>query len=165
VAKGIASDLRVRTFGQRLEIVRTHLSALTLAALVLLAATCAPVAKAAGDTEGRQMTVGVLYPESRSSVPPAAAVLWRRLEELGWVEGRNLTIESRWADGKIERLPAYVAELLERNIDVLVTWTTPAAIAAKTATASSHTPVVIAVMADPVSGDLKLLRIGRFETA
>ncbi len=130
---------------------RGQLAVFTSAALVLLISTFCLVAKGAGDSAGRQMRVGVLYPESRSSVPPAAAVFWRRLGELGWVEGRNLTIESRWADGNIERLPAYISELLGRNIDLLVTWTTPAAIAAKAATASSRTPVVVAVMADPIA--------------
>jgi putative ABC transport system substrate-binding protein len=70
------------------------------------------------------------------------------LRSLGYVEGRNLVLEGRFAEGKIERLPALAAELAQRPVDVIVTITTPAALAAKSATPTI--PIVMAGSATPV---------------
>jgi putative ABC transport system substrate-binding protein len=75
-------------------------------------------------------------------------MFWQRLRDLGWVEGTNFVVEARWANGRYERLPALMAEVVTRNIDVLVTYSTPGAIAAKKAT--SEIPIVVASMGDPV---------------
>jgi putative ABC transport system substrate-binding protein len=74
------------------------------------------------------------------------------LHELGWVRGQNLIAEERWAEGRNERLPELMAEVLGHKIDVLFTWTTPAAMAAKSAT--STTPIVDGLMGDPVGTGL-----------
>ena len=71
-----------------------------------------------------------------------------RLNSLGYAEGRNLVIERRSADLKADRLPALAAELVRLNVDVIVTITTPAALAAKAAT--STIPIVMSGSADPV---------------
>lgn len=71
------------------------------------------------------------------------------LKELGWIEGRNITIEYRWAEGKYERLPALAAELVALNPDVIVTNASRAAVAAKHA--SKTIPIVFDVMGEPVS--------------
>ena len=71
------------------------------------------------------------------------------LKELGWIEGRNMTIEYRWAEGKYDRLPALAAELVGLNPDVIVTNASRAAVAAKHAT--NTIPIVFDVMAEPVS--------------
>ena len=71
-----------------------------------------------------------------------------RLNSLGYAEGRNLVIERRSADRQAERLPALAAELVRLNVDVIVTITTPAALAAKAAT--STIPIVMAGSANPV---------------
>ncbi len=77
----------------------------------------------------------------------------RRLSELGYVEGKNITIEYRSADDKLDRLPALVGELVRLNVDALVTSTTPGAIAAKNATKTI--PIVfILLAADPVAAGL-----------
>ena len=77
----------------------------------------------------------------------------RRLREFGYVEGKNITIEYRSADDKLDRLTALAGELVRRNIDVLVTTTTPAAIAGKNAT--NTIPVVFMLLAaDPVAAGL-----------
>src|SRR6266404_813121 len=77
----------------------------------------------------------------------------RRLNELGYVEGKNITIEYRSADDKLDRLPALVGELVRLNVDALVTSTTPGAIAAKNATKTI--PIVfILLAADPVAAGL-----------
>src|SRR5215469_9868469 len=70
------------------------------------------------------------------------------LRDLGYEEGRNITIEYRWAEGKYERLPALIAELVALNLDVMVTAGTPAALAVKKAAIS--VPLVMAAIGDPV---------------
>src|SRR4030095_1398777 len=73
--------------------------------------------------------------------------LRKGLRELGYVEGRNLTIEYRSADGRAERFPDLAAELVRLNVDLIVTRGTPAGSAAKNATEAI--PVVMATMGDP----------------
>jgi len=70
------------------------------------------------------------------------------LRELGWIEGQNLIVERRWAEGHMERLPALMAEVIARNVDLIFTGSTPAAVAAKNAT--STIPIVAMGMGDPV---------------
>ncbi len=74
------------------------------------------------------------------------------LRDLGYVEGRNVVIEYRDAEGKLERLPALAAELVALKVDVIVAPSTPAALAAKQATRTL--PIVFAVAADPVASGL-----------
>lgn len=70
------------------------------------------------------------------------------LRNLGWIEGETIAVESRFADGKTDQLPSLAAELVRLKVDVIATWTTPAALAAKRATTSI--PIVIGFAADPV---------------
>jgi putative tryptophan/tyrosine transport system substrate-binding protein len=70
------------------------------------------------------------------------------LRELGYVEGRNILIEYRWAEGQYERFPALIAELIALKVDVIVTAGTPAALAVKKATTSI--PLVMAAVGDPI---------------
>jgi putative ABC transport system substrate-binding protein len=71
---------------------------------------------------------------------------------LGYVEGQNLIVERRWAEGRPERLPALMAEVIERKVDVIFTASTPAAIVAKSAT--STIPIVVMLVGDPVHSGL-----------
>jgi putative ABC transport system substrate-binding protein len=75
-----------------------------------------------------------------------------RLRELGWVEGRNIIIEDRWAEGKADRLPALAIELVRLKVDVISTTSWPAAVAAKQATTTI--PIVIISAGDPVGTGL-----------
>jgi putative tryptophan/tyrosine transport system substrate-binding protein len=75
-----------------------------------------------------------------------------RLRELGYQEGRNIVIEYRWAEGKYERFPALIADLLAGKVDVIVTAGTPAAIAVKKATTT--VPLVMVAVGDPVGTGL-----------
>jgi putative tryptophan/tyrosine transport system substrate-binding protein len=74
------------------------------------------------------------------------------LRELGHFEGQNLVIEYRWADGKYERFPALIAELLAQKVEVIVTAGTPASLAVKKATMS--VPLVVVGVGDPVASGL-----------
>ena len=74
------------------------------------------------------------------------------LRELGYVEGRNIIVEPRWAEGKYDRLPALVAELERLKLDVLVAAATPTNIAVKAGT--STIPVVFVAVADPMRAGL-----------
>jgi len=74
------------------------------------------------------------------------------LRELGYLEGQNIAFESRFAEGKIDRLPGLAAELVGLKVDVIVTSGTPAGLAAKQATGTI--PIVMAQLADPVGAGL-----------
>lgn len=78
--------------------------------------------------------------------------LKRGLRDLGWVEGRNIAVEVRFAEGKTDQLSALAAELVRLDADVIVTSTTPAALAAKRATTTI--PIVIGFTADPVGSGI-----------
>jgi len=110
-----------------------------LALLALLAAGAAPLA-AEAQQAGKVYHVGYL------STPTDAFL--RKLRELGWVEGQNLVIEYRWAEGNVERLPALAAELVRLKVDVIVAPAGSAALAAKNATSSI--PIVMMAPNDPV---------------
>src|SRR4051812_39004623 len=95
------------------------------------------------------LVVGSLEsPEGRTGLD----ALRQGLFELGHIEGRNLAIEYRAADGKIERLPTLAAELALLKLDVIVAGATPAGLAAQQATTT--TPIVVTAMGDPVRDGL-----------
>jgi len=93
--------------------------------------------------------VGFLNVESSEGYRPMAAAFRRGLAESGYVEGQNVAIEYRWAEGRGERLPAMAADLVRREVKVIVATTTPAALAAKTATTAI--PIVFEIGGDPVA--------------
>jgi ABC-type uncharacterized transport system substrate-binding protein len=74
------------------------------------------------------------------------------LRELGWIEGQNLAIEYRWAANREDQLPALASELVRLKVDIIVTLSTPAALAAKRATTTI--PIVMTFVADPVGSGL-----------
>ena len=90
------------------------------------------------------------------AIRPASAggqeVIRRMLREIGYVEGKNIAFEDRFADDKLERLPALADELVRLKVDVLLTPSTPAALAAKNATRTI--PIVFLNVADPVAAGL-----------
>jgi putative ABC transport system substrate-binding protein len=81
---------------------------------------------------------------------------WREfrqgLRDLGYIEGQNIRFEFRSAEGQIDRLPELAAELVRRKVDVIVTWFTPTAVAAKQAT--REIPIVMAETGDPIGTGL-----------
>ena len=95
--------------------------------------------------------IGILIAGSASSYSARVEGFRRRLRELGYVEGKNIVIEYRYAEGKFERLPDLAAELVRLKVDVIVT-TGPAILAAKKA--SPTIPIVFAAAGDPVGSGL-----------
>ena len=99
--------------------------------------------------KGKLWRIGFLGATSAASYASRVEALRAGLRELGYVEGKNITIEFRWADGKYERLPDLAAELVKLKVDMIVTHGTPGTRAAKQATASI--PIVMAISGDAVA--------------
>ncbi|HKF08277.1 MAG TPA: ABC transporter substrate-binding protein [Xanthobacteraceae bacterium] len=91
------------------------------------------------------------WPQSPDTLTPIDAFR-RGLRQLGYVENENIAIEYRFAEGEIERFPTLAAELVRLNVDLIVAGNTPAAIAAREATATI--PIVGVAMGDPVGDGL-----------
>jgi putative ABC transport system substrate-binding protein len=96
----------------------------------------------------RVFRVGYLGGSPPSPAQPPLNGFLRGLRELGWVEGQNIVIEYRFAEGRYDRLPELAAELVRLKVDIIVTVATPAAVAAKNATATI--PIVGISLGDPV---------------
>jgi putative ABC transport system substrate-binding protein len=127
---------------------RAFLSAIASSAGALLMARAAratpPVRKS--------VRLGFVGASSSATASKGLGAFWDRLRELGYVEGENLIVERRWADGQLERLPALMAEVVARKVDLIFTSGTPAALAAKKTTTT--TPIVVAAMGDPLGTGL-----------
>jgi putative tryptophan/tyrosine transport system substrate-binding protein len=115
------------------------------------AAAAWPLA-ARAQQSGKFRTIGFLGAATPSAASQWVAALVLRLRELGWIEGRTLAIEYRWAEGDNARLTEIAAEFVRLNVDVIVTWGTASVLAAKQAT--SVIPIVFASAGDPVGTGL-----------
>jgi putative ABC transport system substrate-binding protein len=107
------------------------------------AAAAWPIA-ARAQHAGNRATIGFL----NANTGQTTDALVGRLSELGWSDGRNLTIEYRWTDGRSKHLPELAAELVARKVDLIVAAGTPSVLAVKHAT--STIPIVFVGIADPV---------------
>ncbi len=97
---------------------------------------------------GKLPTIGFLGANTPSVQSQWTGAFVQRLRELGWIEGRNLAIEYRWAETRFERSPEIIAEFVRLKVDVIVTHATANILAAKQGT--SLIPIVFAAVADPV---------------
>jgi putative ABC transport system substrate-binding protein len=96
----------------------------------------------------RVPTIGFLGSTSREIASHWIAAFLKRLRELGWIEGRTIAIEYRWADAHSERYSEIAAEFVGLKVDVIVTWASAPVLAAKQAT--TLIPIVFAAQMDPV---------------
>ena len=96
--------------------------------------------------------IGVLYAGSASASPGPIEAFRQGLSEAGYVEGKNLAIEYRWAEDDYDRLPALAADLVDRKVDLIMASSPPSALAAKSV--SSTIPIVFRGGADPVGTGL-----------
>ncbi len=118
--------------------------------IVLLVAGLAVPLAAGAQLPARVPRIG--YLESGAPGTPLVEAFRQGLRDLGWIEGQNIAVEVRAAEGKYDRLPELAAELVRLKVDVIFASSTPAALAAKHATTTI--PIVIGRVADPVGSGL-----------
>src|SRR5262245_2845501 len=115
---------------------------------VLLAAPLA--AKAQQGT--KVYRIGVLGAGSEAEYKSKVEAMRQGLRELGYIDGKNVISEYRWAEGRYERLPELAASLLQSKVDIIVTTGTPGSLAAKRATKT--VPIVMAAIGNPVESGI-----------
>jgi putative ABC transport system substrate-binding protein len=120
--------------------------------LLTLLSAAARVSEAGAQSSAETVRVTFVGSVSEATAPRAVAAFWTHLRQLGWVEGQNLIPKTYWADGRVERLPKLMADAVSQPVNVLVTFGTPAATAARKV--SRTVPIVVMGMGDPVATGL-----------
>src|SRR5713101_9499914 len=116
--------------------------------ITLLGGTLTWPLAARAQRPARLPTIGFLGTTTSATANQWVSAFVARLQELGWVEGRTVMIEYRWAEAHTERYAEIAAELVDHKVDVIVTWASAPVLAAKHATAL--VPIVFAAQMDPV---------------
>ena len=126
-------------------------SAFVAVLIVLLAVGGIVVPRVGEPQQGASPRIGLLMPASLSNprIPPYLQAFRQGLRELGYVEGQNITIEFRWAEGQDDRLPVLAAELVRLKVNVIVAPNSAATQAAKQVTETI--PIVMVAVSDPVA--------------
>ena len=117
--------------------------------IALLGGAAASWPLAARAQRPAKTVIGFLGPASPSTFASRIEAFRQGLRDFGYVEGTNITVEYRWAEGRYERLPELAAELVRSKVDMIVTHGTPGSLAAKRATTTI--PIVMANIGDPVA--------------
>jgi putative tryptophan/tyrosine transport system substrate-binding protein len=128
-----------------------RVSRATDGALLTLLLLFAPLA-AEAQQAGKVPRLGILWPYSSSVASPFAEAFRQGLRDAGYVEGQNIVVEERWAEGNFDRLPSLAADLARRKVDIIVAASTPAVQAAKQATRTI--PIVMTLVSDPVESGI-----------
>src|SRR3984893_6496084 len=108
-----------------------------------------PIGVSAQQSAAKVRRMGYLAGSSSSTLALLIEGFRQGLRELGWIEGQNIVIDYRFAEGRFDRLPDLAAELVRRKVDIIVAAPTPAAVAAENATETI--PVVMINVGDPVA--------------
>jgi putative ABC transport system substrate-binding protein len=122
------------------------------ALIAIVASGIAFRAAAQASKSGKPARIGRLSPLSAATDAPGLDAFRKGLRDLGWVDGRDFVIETRYADGDPKRLPELAAQLVSQRVDLILVGSTPGTLAAKTATTTI--PIVMVTTGDPVSGGL-----------
>src|SRR5262245_7891189 len=127
---------------------------MTRKTLIWLLATFLLTTATAADAQqvGKVFRIGFLDSSTASGSAVLIDAFRQELSRLGWIEGKNITIEYRFGEQKPEHLPELAAELVHLKVDIIVTADTPAALPAKNATTTI--PIVMALAGDPVGTGL-----------
>jgi putative ABC transport system substrate-binding protein len=145
--------LRIRFFASQSDNRKSKIQNRKLVGLIALVVALTfggPVALA--QQAGTVVRIGYLDDSTTSTIAVRLETLRQELSKLGWIEGKNLTIESRFAEGKNDRLPELAAELVRLKVDLIVVAATPAALAVKGATTTI--PIVMTNAGNPVAAGL-----------
>jgi putative ABC transport system substrate-binding protein len=102
--------------------------------------------------QAKEFRVGYLTGASRHAEAHLYESFQQAMRALGYIDGRDIAYETRWAEGKFERLPGLAAELVGLKVDVILAGTTPSALALKDATTAI--PIVLVSLGDPVGTGL-----------
>ena len=97
---------------------------------------------------GKVAHIGFVDDSTPSNIAVRLDMFRQELSKLGWIEGKNVAIEYRFAEGKLERLPELMSDLVRLKVDLIVAQGTPGALAAKNATTTI--PIVMTNAGDPV---------------
>ena len=114
--------------------------------------SCAAAWASPARAQGPRRVIGLLGSTSSDTFPGQLAAFVQGLKDTGFIEGNNISIESRWAEGQYNRLPSLAGELVSRGVAVIVAFDAPASFAAKAATKTI--PIVFVTGADPVKTGL-----------
>jgi putative ABC transport system substrate-binding protein len=125
---------------------------LLIAVLVAGALGLPATPRAEGPKPAKIVRIGRLSPLSAETDATNLAAFRKGLSELGWVEGKTFTIESRFADGQSRRLPELAANLVRQRVDLILTGSNPGALAARNATGTI--PIVMVTTGDPVAAGI-----------
>ena len=101
---------------------------------------------------GKVPRIGFLDSSTASSNAVRLEAFWQEMRKLGWIEGKNIAIEYRYAEGKRDRFPELAAEMVRLKVDLIVVEGTGLALAAKSATTTI--PIVVTTIGDPVGSGL-----------